>query len=835
MTNRSTTTTVNGSMIRSTEVVFIDPTVSDLEVLRSALRPDVEAIMLDSGRAAVAQIADVLERRPAGTVHVIAHGRPGEVSFSTGALCAENLTEYSDHLERIGEALAGARLLLWSCQTAEGERGAAFVDALAQAMGAEVAAATGLVGHAARGGDWILDARTGTSEGVTPLTAEGMTRYEGVMPIGISSISPDNGSKTNDLITSATTISVTGTGANTGDTISVTIGTQTFTTTAASGGGWTVTGFSGLADGSYTITATDVTTSTTVNNKAVTIDTTKPTTTVTSFAQNSGSTSDNITNQTKINLSGTTELGATVKVVEDGTTTFTVTADNKTGAWTVNNIALTEGSHSFVASATDLAGNVGSASSAFVIVDDQTKPGTPTISTVTDDVNPVVGTIALNGSTNDNTPTVRVTLSGTGATAPVAGDTVTLTAGAVKTTVTLASNDIQNGYVDIISSSLPDAKYNLTATVTDVAGNASAASAAFTITVDTAAPAAPTISTITPDTGTNTADHITSATALTLTGTAEKSSTVTIYDGTSSLGTVAADSTTGTWTFATTVATADATHHFTATATDAASNTGSASADFAVTVDVTQPNAPVISSFSPDTGVTGDAITSVTSLTLTGTAEASSTVKIFDGSGTTAISTTTADSSGNWTAITTGTLADGSHTLTATATDVAGNTGSASAAFNVSIDTTTSISTISISPDLGLSNTDAITSATTLNLKGTAEPGDTVVVMEGATLVGSATADSTGNWSVASTFSEGSHTLTATATDEAGNTASTTLTAVVDTTPPTTTINSFTQDTGSNSTDHLTSATTITLSGHDPSEQQGRGVRRHYRPGQCPC
>jgi hypothetical protein len=42
--------------------------------------------------------------------------------------------------------------------------------------------------------------------------------------------------------------------------------------------------------------------------------------------------------------------------------------------------------------------------------------------------------------------------------------------------------------------------------------------------------------------------------------------------------------------------------------------------------------APVIKSFSPDTGTVGDAITTATTLTLTGTGEANSTVTLFDGS-----------------------------------------------------------------------------------------------------------------------------------------------------------------------------------------------------------
>ena len=92
-----------------------------------------------------------------------------------------------------------------------------------------------------------------------------------------------------------------------------------------------------------------------------------------------------------------------------------------------------------------------------------------------------------------------------------------------------------------------------------------------------------------------------------------------------------------------------------------------------------------IASFSTDSGVVGDSITNDNMLTLTGTAEANSTVKVYDGA--TLLGTATANGSGAW-SFTTAALTDGAHSLTATATDAAGNTGAASSALNVTIDTT---------------------------------------------------------------------------------------------------------------------------------------------------
>ena len=196
----------------------------------------------------------------------------------------------------------------------------------------------------------------------------------------------------------------------------------------------------------------------------------------------------------------------------------------------------------------------------------------------------------------------------------------------------------------------------------------------------------------------------------------------------------------------TTAVLANGSHSLTATATDVAGNVSSASATLAVTVDTVAPVAPTITSFSTDSGVVGDHITNDNTLTLTGTAEANSTVKVFDGA--TLLGTVTANGSGAWT-YTTAVLANGSHSLTATATDVAGNVSSASATLAVTVDTVAPVApTIaSFSTDSGVVG-DHITNDNTLTLTGTAEANSTVKVFDGATLLGTVTANGSGAWSI---------------------------------------------------------------------------------------
>ena len=78
------------------------------------------------------------------------------------------------------------------------------------------------------------------------------------------------------------------------------------------------------------------------------------------------------------------------------------------------------------------------------------------------------------------------------------------------------------------------------------------------------------------------------------------------------------------------------------------------------------PSAPVISSWSDDTGLPGDGITSDTTLILSGTAEAGATVTLFDGD--TELGVVTAAADGTWN-FDTAILAEGAHEFTATATN----------------------------------------------------------------------------------------------------------------------------------------------------------------------
>ncbi|MEG0001447.1 Ig-like domain-containing protein, partial [Comamonas sp.] len=227
--------------------------------------------------------------------------------------------------------------------------------------------------------------------------------------------------------------------------------------------------------------------------------------------------------------------------------------------------------------------------------------------------------------------------------------------------------------------------------------------------------------------------------------------------------------------------------------TDIAGNSGSSGMLTGLTFDTLAPavSAPTLNSAS-DSGISStDHITSVSTPDIEGSAEAFSTVTLYDTDGTTVLGSTAADLLGNW-SITSISLSEGTHFLSTRATDMAGNTSLASSALMLTIDT--SVATPS-APDLlqasdsGISSFDNITNVTTPTLTGTADVDSSVTLYhsDGVTVLGTTLADGGGVWSITSNaLAEGTHTLTAKATDVAGNVsaASAGLTVTIDATPP---------------------------------------------------
>ncbi len=155
-------------------IVFIDGGLPDIDTLRAAAGPSAEVQLLEPAGDGPGQMAAALAgRRGLSAIHLLTHGATGRLDIGGTVLDASTLPRHRHSLAALGQALApGGDLLLYGCRVGQGEPGRRFIEALAQASGAAVAAAAGPVGGAAAGGSWQLPVRTGDIQ-TTALSAPG--------------------------------------------------------------------------------------------------------------------------------------------------------------------------------------------------------------------------------------------------------------------------------------------------------------------------------------------------------------------------------------------------------------------------------------------------------------------------------------------------------------------------------------------------------------------------------------------------------------------------------------------------------------------------------------
>ncbi|MCF1254091.1 Ig-like domain-containing protein [Acinetobacter baumannii] len=425
---------------------------------------------------------------------------------------------------------------------------------------------------------------------------------------------------------------------------------------------------------------------------------------------------------------------------------------------------------------------------------DTTPPATPSVpSGYLDNVGPDQGIKGSGSSTDDTTPGVVIS-------APGAGETPTLYVDGEKVA---ASYDPVTGTLTP-TTPLADGSHQLTYTLTDAAGNESAQSPAITVTVDTLAPATPSVPSgyldnVGPDQGIkgsgSSTDDTTPGVVISAPGAGE---TPTLYvDGEK----VAASYDPVTGTLTPTTPLADGSHQLTYTLTDAAGNESAQSPAITVTVDTLAPATPSVPSgyldnVGPDQGIkgSGSSTDDTTPGVVISAPGAGETPTLYvDGE---KVAASYDPVTGTLTPTTP--LADGSHQLTYTLTDAAGNESAQSPAITVTVDTlapaTPSVPSgylDNVGPDQGIkgsgSSTDDTTPGVVISAPGA---GETPTLYVDGEKVAASYDPVTGTLTPTTPLADGSHQLTYTLTDAAGNESaqSPAITVTVDTTAPVLTI-----------------------------------------------
>jgi hypothetical protein len=322
---------------------------------------------------------------------------------------------------------------------------------------------------------------------------------------------------------------------------------------------------------------------------------------------------------------------------------------------------LADGTYYFTATATDSAsGSVSAMSDPFMVIINTQAPAAPTIGGISAGTAPGAG----DKITNNNAPILIGTAS--------ANSQVTLFLDGVVAGSTFADSA---GAWTYTGAALADGTYTFTATATDLAGNVSAASESFGLTIDTTV-SSPVIAGVAKSQGLNSPNP-----TLVIVGTAEAGATIVVYGQGLAIGTAAADRS-GNWSYryAPAAGFVPGIYGFSAVAIDQAGNTSARSNAFTLQLGGSAPTASIpvlINGFrlGGTTVIIGPPI-------FAGRATAGSVVTILDGD--TILGTTTANSLGLWFFVSPP-LAAGKNTIFAEATKASGLTGLLSVGLTINV------------------------------------------------------------------------------------------------------------------------------------------------------
>ena len=501
--------------------------------------------------------------------------------------------------------------------------------------------------------------------------------------------------------------------------------------------------YSGLSDGSHTFQVRAIDSASNVDPTPAsytwTVDTTAPAAPVVTTPANGS-----VTSNSSPLVSGTAEPSSTVTVYIDGSLVGTVPVD-VSGNWNSPTAALSDGSHTVRAKATDAAGNTSPDSNTNTFTVDTVAPDTTITANPTNPTNSSNASFSFTG--NDS--------GGSG----VASFQCQLDGGGFS-----ACTSPQN------YAGLSDGNHTFQVRTIDNAGNIDPTPASYTWTVDTTAP--DTSITTTPSHPSNNSNP-----AFTFTGNDSGSGVASFecqVDG-GGFSACTSGSTFGPL--------SDGSHTFNVRAIDNAGNTDATPASYTWVIDASTPDTTITATPTSSTN------SSSASFTFTGSDTGGSGIASLqcqlDGGGFSAC-TSPQNYSG---------LSDGSHTFQVRAIDNAGNTDPSPASYSWVVDTIAPDTTIITTPsDPSNDSNPAFT------FTGSDPSGSGVASFECQVDGGGFSACTSG--SAFGPLSDGSHTFDVRAIDNAGNTDATPAshTWVVDTTAPDTTITATPSDPSNDNT-----------------------------------
>jgi len=485
-------------------------------------------------------------------------------------------------------------------------------------------------------------------------------------------------------------------------------------------------------------------------------------------ADDSGVVGDAVTNVRQPRIVGAADPNATVQFLDSFGNVLAAAATAADGSYSLTvPFSLPDGSYPFRVREIDLAGNLSAASAGMTLVIDATPPAAPTA--------PALLAADDSGAVGDGVTNVRQPRL-TGSAVPGSSVQLVNAAGVV---IGSAAAGPTGSYTVTPSSPLADGVYALRVVDVDVAGNASAPGAAVSVTIlgtPPAAPASPGL--LAADDSGVIGDGATTVTQPHLVGTAPAGATVRIVNPNGSVLGATTAGADGRYSVLVLTPFAPGTYALAAEVVDLAGNVGAPSTPFNLTVQnpVTVPAVPSPPSLlaADDSGAKGDGVTNVNAPRLTGTATVGTTVQLLNPAGV-VLGAAAVGPDGVYSVAPSSPLADGTYAVRARDVDPSGNNSAPSAAFTLTILTAAPAAPTApnlLAADDSGAKGDGVTNVNQPRLTGTALPGVTIQLVNGAgVVVARTTAAGDGSYALqpANPLPDGLATLQSRAADAAGN------------------------------------------------------------------
>jgi len=148
------------------EIIVVDTSIADYQhIIDAATQKGIEVLCVSGDEGLEGLAKKIQQYEHIDTLHLVSHGSAGQIHVGKDTLSSGTLAEHESHLSLIKSSLSDeGELLIYGCDVASGEQGQQFVELLSQTLSKDVAASNDLTGSFTQGGNWRLEEASGAIE-----------------------------------------------------------------------------------------------------------------------------------------------------------------------------------------------------------------------------------------------------------------------------------------------------------------------------------------------------------------------------------------------------------------------------------------------------------------------------------------------------------------------------------------------------------------------------------------------------------------------------------------------------------------------------------------------